>query len=174
MDNSCPEPSPTGEVSLCIQCRKCTAGCPLADSADVPVNELIARLKLGDLDAVRAATALWECLGCHACSTRCPTGANPGEALDRFRAELAAAAKPPASRAGAFHLAFLKTLRRKGRSDEARLMLRIYLRHRPTREELRRGLAMWRKGRVRALGKAIRARRDLRKIFALARGPGGE
>ena len=49
-------------------------------------------------------------------------------------------------------------------------MVRIYLKHWLTWKELRRGMAMKGKGRVRALGRSIRARRDLRRIFDLAQG----
>ncbi|MBI5500292.1 MAG: 4Fe-4S dicluster domain-containing protein [Deltaproteobacteria bacterium] len=157
-------------VFLCIQCRKCTAGCPVAEGTDVPVNELVARVRLGDIDGAVRSRMIWDCLGCHACSTRCPTGAEPAEVLDWLRARATELGLAPSSRAGTFHSAFLKTLRKKGRSDEARLMVRIYLKHWLTWKELRRGMAMRGKGRVRALGRSIRARRDLQRIFDLAQG----
>ncbi len=159
---------------LCIQCRKCTAGCPVAESTDIPVNELVARVRLGDVgDAVRSRM-IWDCVGCHACSTRCPAGANPAEVLDMLRARAMDEGLVPSSRARTFHSAFVRNLRKKGRSDEARLMMRIYLKHWLTRQDVSRGWAMFRRGRVRALGRSIRARRDLRRIFALADRSGRE
>jgi heterodisulfide reductase subunit C len=140
----------------------------VAESTDVPVNELVARVRLGDVDSAMRTRMIWDCVGCHACSTRCPTGANPAEVLDWLRARAMDERLAPSSRAGTFHSAFVKNLRKKGRSDEARLMMRIYLKHWLTRREMSRGWAMFRSGRVRALGRSIRARRDLRRIFALA------
>lgn len=161
------------EVFLCIQCRKCTAGCPVAEAADLPVHELMARVRLGDLERATRSRMIWDCLGCHACSTRCPAGADPAELLDRLRARALELGLAPSSRAGTFHAAFLRRLRRKGRSNEMRLMLRIYLKHWLTWQELRRGLAMRGKGRARLLGRSIRARRDLRRVFDLAQGSQG-
>jgi heterodisulfide reductase subunit C len=161
-------------VFLCIQCRKCTAGCPVAESTDVPVNELVARMRLGEVDGAVRSRMIWDCLGCHACSTRCPTGANPAEALDWLRARAMDEGLAPSSKVGTFHSAFIKTLRKKGRSDEARLMMRIYLKHWLTRKDMSRGWAMYRSGRVRALGRSIRARADLRRIFALGGKAGQE
>jgi succinate dehydrogenase / fumarate reductase, iron-sulfur subunit len=140
----------------------------VAEATDVPVNELVARVRLGDVAGAVHSRMIWDCVGCHACSTRCPTGADPAEVLDWLRARAMDEGLAPSSRARTFHSAFMRTLRKKGRADEARLMMRIYLKHWLTSRDLRTGWAMFRNGRVRALGRSIRARRDLRRIFALA------
>lgn len=159
-------------VSLCIQCRKCTAGCAVADAADLPIADLMGWLRTGDLERALHSGALWDCVGCHACSTRCPSGANPAEVLDELRAMALALGIAPEPRAGTFQEAFLKSVRKKGRSDEARLMMKFYLRHGWQKGDIGKAWAMMRRGRAKPLGKRIRGRKDVKRIFALAGAPG--
>ena len=158
---------------LCIQCRKCTAGCPVAESTDLPISDLMGWLRAGEVDRALRAASLWACVGCHACSTRCPSGANPAEVLDELRLLAMALGYAPEPRAGTFHAAFLKSVRKKGRSDEARLMMRFALRHGLDPGLVSKGWALFRRGRVKPLGKKVRNRKSLKRIFALAGGPAG-
>jgi heterodisulfide reductase subunit C2 len=157
-------------VSLCIQCRKCTAGCAVADATDLPIADLMGWLRTGDVERAFRSNALWECTGCHACSTRCPSGADPAAVLDELRAVALALGIAPEPRAGTFNRAFLKSVRNKGRSDEARLMMTFYLRHGWRKGDIATAWALLRRGRVKMWGRKIRARKDLQRIFALAGG----
>jgi len=69
----------------CIQCGKCTAGCPLAYKMDEAPTAIMRYIQLGLRDeAVRANTS-WVCVSCQTCSTRCPQDVDIAGVMDGLR-----------------------------------------------------------------------------------------
>ncbi len=63
----------TGEVvKRCYQCGNCTAGCPVSFAMDLTPTKMIRMLQLGKLDEALAAEAMWKCVSCLQCISRCP------------------------------------------------------------------------------------------------------
>lgn len=61
-------------VYLCYQCKKCTAGCPVAPYFDLTPNQVMRAVQLGLRDLVLNSRTIWLCAACETCSTRCPQG----------------------------------------------------------------------------------------------------
>jgi heterodisulfide reductase subunit C len=159
---------------ICYQCRKCTAGCPVAERSDLPIDQILGWLKLGQIERVLRAEQLWICVGCHACSARCPNQVDPGRLLDHLRALALAHGIEPPARVKHFHDAFLSVVERSGRSHEVGMMSRFYLKERPAMSDIKAGYRLFLKGRLKPLGSKIKDRRMLRKIFRLHAGEEGE
>lgn len=118
-------------VLSCYQCRKCTAGCPVAGRADIKPHELVRLVQLGQRDAVLSCMAIWECTSCHTCITRCPQKVDIAALNDLLRQMSVASDKVAAGTAvPVFNDIFLGTIRRFGRMYEMGLMAAFKLRTR--------------------------------------------
>ncbi len=88
----------------CIQCGKCTAGCPInyVTTADEPFN--IRRLVYDSLNASSEEIAnekhfIWQCTTCSTCSLRCPKEIEPKDVVINLRSILVEdGSLPPAIR----------------------------------------------------------------------------
>ncbi|HPZ07665.1 MAG TPA: 4Fe-4S dicluster domain-containing protein [Candidatus Eremiobacteraeota bacterium] len=72
-------------LSSCYQCGKCSAGCPMAESMDITPNQIMRLLNLGDFDTVFNCKAIWDCISCEICTTRCPRELDPAAVMDALR-----------------------------------------------------------------------------------------
>ncbi len=111
-------------VHDCYQCGKCSAGCPVVERMDILPNQLLRLLQLGRLDKALAASAIWECVSCQTCTTRCPKNVDCAGVMDALR-QLSiehAVASPAQRRTILFQQAFLDNIRRNGRLAEIDLV----------------------------------------------------
>ena len=70
----------------CIQCGKCTGGCPMAIKTKLNPRSLIYRLLIaGDGFNLEGREELWDCTTCSTCYSRCPKQVNPMEAIIAMR-----------------------------------------------------------------------------------------
>ena len=108
----------------CYQCGKCSAGCPMAEQMDLLPNQLIRLVQLGRVDKAMRAGAIWQCVSCLTCSSRCPQSVDCAGIMDALR-QLSVeqeAASPAAHRTVIFQKAFLHNIRRNGRLNELELV----------------------------------------------------
>jgi len=111
-------------LSLCYQCRKCTAGCPVAPDMDLTPHEVALRVLLGEEDVVLRSSAIWLCVDCEACGQRCPNGISLGQVMAALRqVALERRMAPKEARVAAFHAASAASVERRGRLHEATLLL---------------------------------------------------
>src|SRR5208337_448321 len=108
----------------CYQCGKCTAGCPMAAGMDTPPSRLIRLLQLGHAKRALEAQAIWQCVSCQTCATRCPKSVDCAGVMDALR-QLSAergVATPEQQRTVLFQKTFLRNIRRNGRLNELELI----------------------------------------------------
>ena len=75
----------SGESLLaCIQCGKCSAGCPCAASMDLLPSQVIRLAQLGIEDALDAQM-IWACAACMNCVTHCPKGVDLPRIMEALR-----------------------------------------------------------------------------------------
>jgi heterodisulfide reductase subunit C len=150
----------------CYQCGKCSAGCPMAEEMDLRPHEVIRLLQLDRRERVLASEAIWLCLTCETCTTRCPNGFDPARIVDALR-EIAlreeAAGVP--RRIRAFHDAFLKQIRRNGRVFELGLVAGFKLRSGALFDDVGSFPGMLARGKLALWPNRIEGIRDLRRIF---------
>src|SRR5512136_1745348 len=118
-------------LSLCYQCLKCTAGCPTAPYMDFRPNHIIRMIQMGRKEAVLGSSAIWLCVSCETCGTRCPNEIDIGVLMDALR-EMAVEEGIPAREKNIhlFHEAFIQSVRRGGRAHEVTMLMEYMLRSR--------------------------------------------
>jgi heterodisulfide reductase subunit C len=140
-------------VARCYQCGKCTAGCPVADEMDEPPSRLLRLLQTERPEHERRALssrAIWLCLGCETCVSRCPNEVDVPRAIDHLRSEAVAAglAHRDAHDIRAFHRAFLGTIGARGRLYELELIGRYKLATGHLLQDVAVAPAMFAKGKI--------------------------
>ncbi len=111
-------------LSDCYQCGKCSAGCPMAAQMDLLPNQLIRLVQLGRIERAVQSDAIWQCVSCLACTTRCPKSVDCAAVMDVLRqlsVELDCVA-PEHRRTVLFQTTFLDNIRRNGRLRELELV----------------------------------------------------
>ena len=73
------------ELLACYQCGKCSAGCPMAKYMDILPHQIIRFAQLGLKDELLACEAIWMCVSCLTCNTRCPKGVRIAEVIEAVR-----------------------------------------------------------------------------------------
>jgi heterodisulfide reductase subunit C len=164
----------------CLQCRKCSSGCPVAAGADLLPHELIRLLQLGQSKQVLASRFIWDCTSCQTCTTRCPQQVDLAGINDALRRACGAQTRQPAGRSVvAFHEALLRCVRRLGRVHEISLMTSFKLRTRQFFTDMGKLPTMLAKGKLTLLPRSVPGRAARKAMFRrIARtggsgGPGG-
>ena len=73
------------KLMACYQCGKCSAGCPMAPHMDVLPNQMIRMAQLGMKEKLLASRAIWICVSCMTCNSRCPKNINIAEIIEALR-----------------------------------------------------------------------------------------
>lgn len=73
------------DLLACYQCGKCSAGCPMAKYMDLLPNQIIRFAQLGFKDELLSSNAIWMCVSCMTCNTRCPKGVRIAEVIEAVR-----------------------------------------------------------------------------------------
>ncbi len=69
----------------CYQCKKCTAGCPVASFGGMHPAQIMRAVQLGQLDMIFNDRFIWLCTGCQTCTTRCPQGIDVASIMDELK-----------------------------------------------------------------------------------------
>ena len=116
-------------IMSCVQCRKCSNGCPVAARADIAPHTLVRLIQLGQREEVLASRMIWECTSCQTCVTRCPMKVDIAALNDQLRRLSQAAGKATTTTTVAtFNEIFLNDVRKRGRVFEPGLMTAYKLR----------------------------------------------
>jgi heterodisulfide reductase subunit C len=105
------------DVAGCLQCKKCTNGCPVTPMVSVTPSEIIRRLQLNAADLIFNSDLIWMCASCETCFSRCPMHIDMGAVMDALR--IISVRKNAAKQKGnvpLFNRWFLKTVSMFGRT----------------------------------------------------------
>lgn len=72
-------------INLCLQCRKCSNGCPAAAFTGASPSEIIRKLQLGADKEILNDEFIWVCASCETCFARCPMKINMAGVIDSLR-----------------------------------------------------------------------------------------
>ena len=154
-------------LSLCYQCLKCTAGCPTAPYMDIRPNSLIRMIQMGMKKEVLESGAIWFCVYCQTCGTRCPNEIHIGILMDALR-EMAMEEGVHAKEKNIhlFHEAFIHSIGRGGRAHEVTMLMEYMLKSRDLMKgSLIPGVKLFLKGKFPLLPSFIRGRGEIKRIF---------
>ncbi|MDI6782405.1 MAG: 4Fe-4S dicluster domain-containing protein [bacterium] len=152
-------------VNKCLQCLKCTSGCPIASWMDYKPNQINRMIQMGYSDKVLGSSAIWLCVGCQTCVTRCPMKIDIPHVMDSLRQ---LAVKEKVSRepnVTMFHQLFLDSVKRWGRVHELELIGLYKLKSRQFFSDMQLGQQMFLKGKLKMLPE-IAGKKDVKRIFS--------
>lgn len=157
------------EVLACYQCKKCSAGCPISPHMDILPHQVIRMVQLGMKERLLSSKTIWLCASCETCTTRCPNDVDLAKVMDVLRqTAISSGATLGDSRVPSFHRAFLSSIRKRGRLHELEMIARYRLENREFKEDIRLGLMMFLKGKLKLLSSKIKGRKEIEDIFAQA------
>ena len=154
------------DLSLCYQCLKCTAGCPTAPYMDVRPNNIIRMIQMGMKEEVLGSSAIWFCVSCETCGTRCPNKIDIGVLMDALR-EMAVEEGVPAKEKNIhlLHEAFVQSIKRGGRVHEATMLIDYKLRSKDFMTDLIPGMMLFLKGKIPLMPSFVKGKDEIKRIF---------
>ena len=155
------------DVSLCYQCGKCTAGCPVAIDMDIAPNQIMRLVQINDRDRVLSSSTIWLCLTCETCTTRCPADIDIAKVMDTLRKVSVEEGYSSKQRTiTAFNRMFLDSIKRHGRLNEFEFSVLYSLVSRQLFSNIGLALNLLRKGKIAPFGKNIKDKNQVKDIFA--------
>lgn len=133
----------------CLQCGKCTGGCPVASQEVGGPRRLIASILTGARDqALKDPTWLY-CVSCGTCATRCPAEINVYQVATTL-CEIAEKEGTAPSEPGIhlFEKLFLKSVEKYGRAQELKVVMGYNLRTLDPFKDMAQGMKLMRKGAI--------------------------
>jgi heterodisulfide reductase subunit C len=155
-------------LAACFQCGKCTAGCPVADMADLLPHRIVRLVQLGLRREPLSSEHIWYCTGCGTCTSRCPNQVPVAELMDRLKAEALQELVPLGDlKIARFHVLFNKSVCKYGRQHELGTLRKLKS-PREMLSQIKLGLKLLRRGKLRLRPSRIRDRQAVREIFRRA------
>jgi len=156
-------------VSTCYQCQRCSSWCPVAAEMDLMPHQLVRLIQLGLPERVYASRSIWLCVGCAGCGASCPNDIDLHRVADVLQQTADDESRRKASALRAFDRAFLATVRKRGRVSEVGMLVRFKLATGRLLADMKLGLWMFLRGKLKLFGKKIRGRREVREMFRRAK-----
>jgi heterodisulfide reductase subunit C len=131
----------------CLQCGKCTGGCPIASEDVGGPRQLIGAILMGLEDQALSDPTWLNCVSCGTCATRCPVEINMYHVATTL-CELAEQkrVKPAEPEIHLFEKIFLNSVRRYGRVQELKTAMEFNLRTLNPFKSMTQGIALMLKG----------------------------
>ena len=85
------------ELTACIQCGKCTGGCPISPKSALNPRALVYQMLRGEEFELVSRGELWDCTTCATCGLRCPKGVKAVDLIIALRAQWIESGKIPAT-----------------------------------------------------------------------------
>lgn len=143
---------PGGEdLYRCIQCGTCSSTCPLSIYMERTPRQIIAMARAGFKDEVLASHTIWLCTSCYACTVDCPKQIKITDIMYALKQKaLGEKVYPARFPIPVLAKEFFQAVRRTGRSNESRIVVRMFLQTRPWKllGNIRLGLKLLRRGRL--------------------------
>ena len=166
----------SGEDILgCFYCQKCTAGCPTAYVMDYKPAMLLRMIQLGQKDKVLGSKAIWMCVACETCGTRCPNHIRLAPVMDVLRQMALAGNYKPEPAIYALHRAFLDNIKLLGRVYELGLVAEFKtlgllaggpsVLFRGLSSDIKMGADLFLKGKFGLIPERVKRMEEVRKLY---------
>jgi heterodisulfide reductase subunit C len=153
-------------IDGCYQCGKCTAGCPIAYTMEIPPHEIIRLVQLGREEEALASHTIWLCASCETCTSRCPKNIDVAAVMDALRVLAFRQGRTEAEKEiTLFHKLFLQVVRRFGRVNDLHLMGKYNLLTLNPLKDWRLGQKLFSKGKLRLTSPQVKGLKEFQEIL---------
>lgn len=136
-------------LNACYQCKKCSAGCPVAYAMDYTPSQIMEAIRLGMKTLVLKSKTPWLCASCETCTTRCPQEIDIAKVMDAIKAQaIKQGIQPAIPGVFAFYKAALNTIKLFGRTYDIGLIMGFNLSTRQFFKDMALGIKMFKKGKL--------------------------
>lgn len=118
------------QYTICVQCGRCSAGCPVAFESKHTPRKIIRFLQWGWLKEAGQSPFLWLCASCQTCTVRCPRGVDIAEIMLVLRRIAQQQGWVNGEKLLSYR-AFMEMIKKKGKISELHLGLKVALRKFP-------------------------------------------
>lgn len=151
-------------IAACYSCGNCSAGCPVAKACPDPVGQVMRMVQLGMKDKALTAPAIWLCVSCEACTTRCPNNIDVARVVDVLRHMARREGRFSERRLATFADAFIDSVARHGRAHELEILMQYKAKTGALLDDIDLGPAMFLKGKLKLLPHAIAGKDEVADI----------
>ncbi|WP_157834913.1 4Fe-4S dicluster domain-containing protein [Desulfofalx alkaliphila] len=161
----------TGQLTLrCYGCARCSAGCPVSFATDLKTHQVIRLVNLGQLDKLLQSKAIWLCAFCKTCKQRCPNDIDGSEVIDWLKHKaLEKKVTPALPNIPILYEVFMDSVEKLGRVYEAGWIGVYKIKTKTYTKDLKLGLKMIKKRKIKLLPGRIKNYRQIKEIFERAR-----
>ena len=154
----------------CYQCGKCSAGCPVSTEMEYPPSVVMRLLQTEDPKndiKLLKSQAIWLCVSCEMCLSRCPMEIDIPKAMDYMRQRsLAEGLEHPKSKnIISFHKAFLDSIKFTGRLHEITLVADYKMRSMQLMQDVNMVPKMLSRGKLPILPETIKEHKKVSGFF---------
>jgi len=163
--------SDTGvNVNRCYQCGKCSAGCAVSEEMDYPPSRVMRMLQTNEAENYRkivSSEAIWLCVSCQNCLTRCPMEIDIPQLMDFLRGKAIQEKKvnKKSKNILSFHRAFLDSVKYTGRLYEIGLIADYKVRTFHFLQDLDVAPKMFAKGKLPIKPEIVKNKKQIGAIF---------
>jgi len=83
------------EPDLCFSCRRCSAGCPVADDMELAPHQHVRLVAAAIAEEALPSSGTWLRISCQTCTARCPNGVDVAGVMDALKQGAAASGVKP-------------------------------------------------------------------------------
>jgi heterodisulfide reductase subunit C len=165
------ETSTGQKVRTCYQCKKCSAGCPVAFAMDLVPHEVMKMVQYGQERRVLRSSTIWLCASCETCTTRCPNEIDIAGVMDGLRRmALEKGVRIAEPEVKVFHRSFLNGIKYTGKTNEPILTGPYKLLTRQLFEDLGLAAVMMVRRKIKMVPRVVKDRAAIRRIFKQTEG----
>jgi heterodisulfide reductase subunit C len=132
---------------------------------DYTPAQMLRMVQLGQREAVLSSSAIWLCVGCETCGTRCPNHIRLAPVFDTLRYMALEQDYAPEPSVYALHRSFLDSIRLWGRVHELSMLMEYKLLSRDLFSDLDMGIDLILKGKIAFLPERIRGLAQVRQLY---------
>jgi len=157
-------------VNRCYQCGKCSAGCAVAEEMDYPPSRVMRMLQTNDAENYReilSSEAIWLCVSCQNCLTRCPMEIDIPQLMDFLRKQAIQekTVNKNSKNILSFHRAFLDTVKYTGRLYELGLIADYKMRTFHILQDMDVAPKMLAKGKLPIIPEVVKNKKQIDTLF---------
>lgn len=154
------------DVGKCIQCGKCSSGCPVAVDMEYIPNQIMELIRLNQEEKVLTSNTFWFCASCQTCSIRCPHAIDISKVMNTLRKlNLEKGYQPADKGIPRFNQIFIDSIKDYGRVYELGMVTRFNLSTGQPLKDASFGPIMMLKGKLALLPHKIKSLKDIKTIF---------